>query len=66
MKTGEQEGRGQELVKRTAELTAEVISPEQVNRIFGCLGTWDSLSVDDKRRMPYLTVIAMAGTVSVL
>ncbi len=56
VKIAELDGRKQELVKQTAELTVEAISPEQVEPISGYLDTWDDVSFDDKRRVVDLII----------
>ena len=62
VKIAELDGRKQELLARIAELTVEVISPEQVSQISGYLDTWENVSFDDKRQVVDLMITTIAAT----
>lgn len=61
-KIEELDGRKQELVKKSAELSVETVSPEQVKEISGYLDTWDDVDFDDKRRVVDLMISAIYAT----
>jgi DNA invertase Pin-like site-specific DNA recombinase len=48
-KIEELDGQRQSLMKRIADMTAEAISPEQIERISGYLENWDGISFEDRR-----------------
>ncbi len=62
VKIAELDSRKQALVKEIAELTADTISPEQVQQISGYLDTWETVSFDDKRRVLDLLVTTVEAT----
>jgi hypothetical protein len=45
----ELDGQRQTLMRQIADLTAETVSPEQMNRISGYLNNWDNIGFDDRR-----------------
>ncbi len=61
-KISELDSRRQGLIKEIAELTASAISPEEVKQISGYLGTWETVSFDDKRRVLDLLVTVIQAT----
>ncbi|MCL2140619.1 MAG: recombinase family protein [Dehalococcoidia bacterium] len=48
-KIEELDNRKQSIEKQIADLTAETVSPKQIERISGYLDGWESISFDDKR-----------------
>ena len=62
VKIAELDGRKQELVKKSAELSVETVSPEQVKEISGYLDAWDEVNFDDKRRVVDLMISAIYAT----
>ncbi len=62
VKIAELDSRKQALVKEIAELTADTISPEQVQQISGYLDTWETVSFDDKQRVLDLLVTTVEAT----
>ena len=45
------DGERQSLAKKIADLSAEVVSPERINRISDYLNDWDNVSFDDRRQV---------------
>ena len=61
-KIEELDGRKQTLVKEIAALTADVVSPEQIETISNYLSDWEQVSFDDKRRVVDLMISAIHAT----
>ena len=61
-KIEELDGCKQELVKKSAELSVDTISPEQVKEISGYPDTWEEVDFDDKRRVVDLMISAIYAT----
>ena len=58
----ELDGRKQGFPARPADLTTEIISPEQVSRISGHLDIWENASFTDKRRVVDLMITTVGIT----
>ncbi len=54
--------RKQVLVKRIAELRAEEISPDQLDKISDYLAVWNDVSFDDKRKVADLMISSIQAT----
>ena len=52
----------QALVKEIAALTADAVSPEQIETISNYLSDWEQVSLDDKRRVVDLMISAIHAT----
>jgi hypothetical protein len=50
------------LMRQIADLTAEVVSPEQMNRISGYLNNWDNIGFDDRRLVADGLISAIRAT----
>ena len=61
-KIEELDGRKQALVKEIAAMTAEAVSPEQIERISGYLDTWEKVSFDDRRQVVEALVSSICAT----
>jgi site-specific DNA recombinase len=61
-KIEELDGRKQTLIKEIAAMTAEAVSPEQIERISGYLGTWEKVSFDDRRQVVDALISSICAT----
>jgi len=61
-KIEELDGRKRTLVKEIATLTAEAVSPEQIETISNYLADWGNVSFDDKQRVVDLMISAIHAT----
>jgi len=52
----------QSLMKRIADLTAEAVSPAQMERISGYLETWETVSFEDKRLVADGLILTIKAT----
>lgn len=56
------DSRKQALVKEIAAMTADAVSPEQMEQISGYLGNWENISFDDKRQVTDMLITAIHAT----
>lgn len=62
VKIEELDGRRQALADEIAKLSAEAVSPEQIDTISGYLDGWESVSFEDKQRVIDLMIVVIRAT----
>ena len=51
-----------EMIKKLTDLTVEVVSPEQIDKISDYLNDWENISFDDKRQVLYGLIVRIRAT----
>jgi len=61
-KIGELDAKKQSLVKAIADMSAEAVSPEQIERISGYLDDWENVSFEDRRLVADVMISRIRAT----
>jgi len=56
------DGRRNALIQSIADLSRDIVPPEQIERISGYLENWDNVSFDDKRQVLDRLVFRISAT----